>query len=517
MLFINVYEEQKRELESDYSTEWSLNGNLIDLDSYSSNKNIDSISKRLPEKIHYNDCLCFASLNSFFDVYIDEELVYSYIQPENYTGNGYGTAYHSINLSPDQAQKTIKFEVYSAFSSGTGGRLRMISIGNSRNYFARLARGQILPFIISTSIVIIGIILLIFCFITTTKLIHKVNTLALALAAIVIGTLLALDTGFLRLTTDSIIFSRNLYYICMHLDIIFLFLFLYSITKERNKIYLIFTCSSTIMYFLYVLISRFIFNIDMASKRSLHLYFAYLFLNIININIMLIKDRKYRNIKKIERDMGLFYIGNYSLVISFLIDSVIYLSGIRKVSGYVTFSRVGFYAFFLCMAAEVARLWAHEYNSLWKYGYVDELTVLGNRRALIKFEKKNKDIYPFGYAMCDINSLKNINDTYGHDKGDELIKGVAQKLSEVFGHHNVFRVGGDEFIIYSFNTTIDEFNVKIEKAKSLLSEKEMSASIGGVYVNDSSCDIDQYKKSAEEIMYDEKSKYYIANNIDRRR
>ncbi len=49
--------------------------------------------------------------------------------------------------------------------------------------------------------------------------------------------------------------------------------------------------------------------------------------------------------------------------------------------------------------------------------------------------------------MCDINGLKNVNDTQGHLAGDRFLKTGCGIICEIFSHSPVFRVGGDEFVV----------------------------------------------------------------------
>ena len=53
----------------------------------------------------------------------------------------------------------------------------------------------------------------------------------------------------------------------------------------------------------------------------------------------------------------------------------------------------------------------------------------------------------FGIIVCDVNGLKAINDTFGHQAGDEYIRSACRLLCEYYKHSPVFRVGGDEFVI----------------------------------------------------------------------
>ncbi|MBQ7534664.1 MAG: EAL domain-containing protein [Stomatobaculum sp.] len=53
---------------------------------------------------------------------------------------------------------------------------------------------------------------------------------------------------------------------------------------------------------------------------------------------------------------------------------------------------------------------------------------------------------PFAVAMCDVNDLKKVNDTFGHNAGDQLLKTACAIICNTFKHSPVFRIGGDEFV-----------------------------------------------------------------------
>lgn len=53
----------------------------------------------------------------------------------------------------------------------------------------------------------------------------------------------------------------------------------------------------------------------------------------------------------------------------------------------------------------------------------------------------------FGIVMVDLNNLKAINDTLGHDKGDAYLVGACQQVCRVYAHSPVYRIGGDEFLV----------------------------------------------------------------------
>ncbi|MBN2897531.1 MAG: GGDEF domain-containing protein [Clostridia bacterium] len=87
--------------------------------------------------------------------------------------------------------------------------------------------------------------------------------------------------------------------------------------------------------------------------------------------------------------------------------------------------------------------------------YLDEMTGFYNRRTFVEQEEEYNKIArdtanPFAIIMMDIDHFKNINDTYGHPKGDEIIVAVAATIKSHLGEGDYpFRYGGDEFLILS--------------------------------------------------------------------
>ena len=77
--------------------------------------------------------------------------------------------------------------------------------------------------------------------------------------------------------------------------------------------------------------------------------------------------------------------------------------------------------------------------------YRDELTGLLGRRAFSSMSKQLGTTYAI--AMCDVDRFKSFNDTHGHDAGDQVLRMVAAKLSQVGGGGRVFRYGGEEFLV----------------------------------------------------------------------
>jgi len=84
-------------------------------------------------------------------------------------------------------------------------------------------------------------------------------------------------------------------------------------------------------------------------------------------------------------------------------------------------------------------------ESSYSLAYRDELTSLHSRRAFNDAISGMK--HPYAVAAVDIDHFKSINDTYGHDTGDQVLRLVASRLASVTGGGNAYRVGGEEFTI----------------------------------------------------------------------
>ncbi|MBR5419547.1 MAG: GGDEF domain-containing protein [Lachnospiraceae bacterium] len=157
-------------------------------------------------------------------------------------------------------------------------------------------------------------------------------------------------------------------------------------------------------------------------------------------------------------------------------------------------------------------------RKLIRYSYYDQMTGTKNRRALQEFEQTELDhTRPYGFIMCDINGLKRVNDTEGHEAGDAMIKDVADALIEVLGADVVFRMGGDEFSAYVVCNYEEEFLRDVEHIRGGIMERGRSASMGYVFCPQGCEDTEGIKKQADAMMYADKERYYAGRNDRRQR
>ncbi len=147
----------------------------------------------------------------------------------------------------------------------------------------------------------------------------------------------------------------------------------------------------------------------------------------------------------------------------------------------------------------------------------DPMTLTRNRVAYENYKETLKEHFESGddtdtaFVMFDINDLKYINDTYGHEKGDEYIKNSCRLICDTFAHSIVFRIGGDEFLTVLQDRDYDnrdvllrDFEESLKKIAAADLPPEEKASVAyGMAVFDPSADmsVESAIKRADEEMY----------------
>lgn len=137
------------------------------------------------------------------------------------------------------------------------------------------------------------------------------------------------------------------------------------------------------------------------------------------------------------------------------------------------------------------------------------LTSFYNRNRYIEdVQKFSKMDHEIGVIYLDINGLKEINDTYGHSRGDEVITAAAGYMKEVFPADHIYRIGGDEFVILSLHMEEDVFMEHVRRLKSIVQENPYLKIALGYRWSQHSREILSLIKQADADMYEDKRIYY---------
>ena len=116
---------------------------------------------------------------------------------------------------------------------------------------------------------------------------------------------------------------------------------------------------------------------------------------------------------------------------------------------------------------------------------------------------------PFGVFFIDVNGLKTTNDTNGHLAGDNLLKDVSSTLMELGNEKTeIYRVGGDEFMIIATDTPREEFDQLNEKLLANCERPNRAHFAVGACHYDESEDIRKAMQKADARMYEVKEAYY---------
>ena len=167
-------------------------------------------------------------------------------------------------------------------------------------------------------------------------------------------------------------------------------------------------------------------------------------------------------------------------------------------------------------------------SELHRQAITDEMTGIPNRRyvfdilekSFLEIDKESKE--HFATAIFDIDHFKNVNDTYGHAAGDEIIKKVSFIATSVINAPDIFgRIGGEEFLAVIFNNSKEHLQQICEKVRStiendetLFDNQKIRVTIsGGVCFTDESTSVSDMVNKADERLYlakkNGRNKFYL--------
>lgn len=163
----------------------------------------------------------------------------------------------------------------------------------------------------------------------------------------------------------------------------------------------------------------------------------------------------------------------------------------------------------LCYFLMLSYRRADNEQQLSRLSFYDTLTTFYNRNRYIQDLKAlTHECAPLGIVFLDVNGLKEINDRYGHAFGDKVLQESAQKMREVFGDAEYYRIGGDEFVILSNNISSDLFADRVKQLKQCFhADQNCKAAIGSCWTETVE-DIGRIVGDADSRMYEDKKDYY---------
>ena len=148
--------------------------------------------------------------------------------------------------------------------------------------------------------------------------------------------------------------------------------------------------------------------------------------------------------------------------------------------------------------------------------YRDPLTGVKSKHAFVEYQTeidylmKSGKAEDFALLVCDVNGLKYVNDTLGHEAGDKYIQAAAKLICVTFEHSPVFRTGGDEFVVIINGTDYPnrkELTAEFDKkAEENISTGQVVVSCGmAEYIHGDSTTFHDLFENADKLMYARKN------------
>lgn len=155
-------------------------------------------------------------------------------------------------------------------------------------------------------------------------------------------------------------------------------------------------------------------------------------------------------------------------------------------------------------------------RGVYRMSITDQGTGLMNRVAYEKCLRKSDQrvIAPAACIYIDANGLHELNNKRGHEAGDQLLRAVAERLREQFPRDDLYRVGGDEFVVFPAPAAEAEYEARMRAVSESLAAQGYSISYG-IAVCEAANGLRELVREADEKMLGSKRAYYAEH--DRRR
>ena len=147
----------------------------------------------------------------------------------------------------------------------------------------------------------------------------------------------------------------------------------------------------------------------------------------------------------------------------------------------------------------------------------DLLTGVNNRNAMnnrvLQFVSGEVHYRTVSVIFADLNGLKPINDNEGHNAGDALLKSAAEILKQTFSDCEIYRAGGDEFVVVAIDVPKASLEERVEKLREKSKIKGNVSYAIGFYHDENAGDIRKAMREADALMYEDKKAHYSTARV----
>lgn len=416
------------------------------------------------------------TIHSALKVYLDDEVIYTYGQ-RLYDENkllGYGN--HFVNMPYGANSKWLTVEMTVSEENALDG-VKAMKLMDGNSAMIKDLSGKRVNLSIAMFLIVFGVIIMVLSMLMLNRAVNFVQTFCIALFSFLIGCWTLCNNDLIEyFTTDLLMKSYLEYYSLYILPLPFTYYFRDKIdarcTPKWLKVYFWGLVAAEIVYIASAVILQ---ETNLVHLPQIlvgsHILMILAIVLILAISVIDITVKKQRP--------TVVMIG-FLIAIAIVIVELIRFNIDKYITGFANnvYSSDTCFAVLIIVISMLVDYGSKTSKSLFEnaqravleqMAYMDELTGLGNRRMCEKKlteleEKEMSSDSMYAIISLDLNFLKHTNDTYGHEKGDELIKNFSDVLSNVFDlYGTVTRTGGDEFVVI-----LDD--ITEEKVKSLLAQ-----------------------------------------------
>jgi diguanylate cyclase (GGDEF)-like protein len=460
-----------------------------------------SISRIIDDVSLDNPCLSFFSIHSIVNVYLDNELIYSYGQKYYDSQNIVPKSNHHISLGNSYAGKILRIEFIGSHPSSFSG-LPHIYVGERSDILNLDINNGAIAIIIGGFLFVLGLLLII---LSPYLFFYHNNDLRIffsGMISLLLGIYIMAFYRIFDLLIDNSLLNTILEYTALYnipTVVVGYLMCVYSgkVKKLFVTLFIIDIC---------LFLSTIVLHVTHLARFSdftavLHVVAGIEFvISVILIGRDIHANAK-TNIRNIYSTDNIFVLGLLVFMTLSLVDVLRYNfykygDGSGETNATLVGFTIGALVFITCLL--ISYLYYNIFSSniasmqskIVDLAYTDALTGLSNRarcEQMMQMISEEHGIYAI--ISLDLNRLKYVNDNLGHHEGDRLLTGFATILSDCFWDANLIgRMGGDEFIVILLEDRTYNLTKRIHELYSIINDwnhKELvfkySASYGYAY------------------------------------
>lgn len=469
------------------------------------------------------------SIHAAVKVSVDNEVIYQYGQDRYREKKLLGYGRHFIPLGKNQMGKKLTIEMHISENNAFDGQQPVI-ISDGRKFVSKDIAGKRFNLAISMFLMVFGVIIMILSMLMLKSSVNFIQTFCIAMFSFLVGCWTLCNMDLIEYFSSDLLVKTYMEYMTFYvLPLPFTYYFRDRLEEKGFpkwlKIYFKVLIIAEIAFVAFTYTMQFFNIMHLPSFLSgVHILMVLAMLFIVFINVWARKNSQ-DSINSVMVGFAIAVILTVIELVRFNINK--YLFGFSK-NEYSSTTCFAVLIIVISLLVDYGKkisqtLYRIAQQQLFKQmAYMDELTGLANRRKCEEYMKELETHTEKYCILCfDLNLLKKINDTYGHEKGDELIKRFADVLREVYSLYGITaRTGGDEFVAILNNVSVQETEKLISDMLILIETKNKEDDIlklstaYGYAMSDEVADSNPHiiYKIADDRMYECKKKSKMGRN-----